>query len=176
MQFLIETVSQPQDSTTLPCNPPRWTTFNYYDESDPKEDTGGATFARDMTVGEFVERTIASEDVPCNVCKKTGMEHYTYWMHSKERISVSLAKVTPADDSTIDTNNLRSPPRSIEPRIFCWTTCKTCQLFETTPRALMSPGTYLFSFSKFCELILYDSNFYPSEVSSASLLFIGLPN
>ncbi|KAK4699611.1 hypothetical protein P7C70_g6650, partial [Phenoliferia sp. Uapishka_3] len=153
MHFLAETACTSAGPTEVPCKPPTWLTFDYWDESHTPPLEGRPA---DVPLGQLIERLILGRDVACATpsCKRPGSEHCSYWMHNKQRISVSLSSLTPASATT---------PLSTNPRdIAAWTTCKTCH--AQTPITKLSPASYAYSFTKYAELLLYDSGFVPTPV------------
>lgn len=163
MQFLIETICLTAGEA-LPCKPPKWTSFDYYDNHEPSP--AGTTAGKDFKLGQLVELLVAGKDDICDslACKKPGRDHAVYWMHSNERISISLATIPLADADDDPTAELdleaSTPPfESTHPRISLWTTCKICH--ASTKPMLMSAATYAYSFAKFAELLLYDPKFVP---------------
>lgn len=102
---------------------------------------------------------VEAKDLPCeksaNGCQKLRHDHVTYYMHSKERIGIELGILS--DDLSPPLES--SPNQSFQPRISNWTICLECQA-KTIPRVL-SAAALQFSFSKYCELLLYDSEFVP---------------
>lgn len=163
MQFLVETICLTAGTDALPCKPPKWISFDYFNSHDPSPHAG-TTAGKDFKLGQLVELFVAGKDVVCGsaACKKPGHDHAVYWMHSNERISISLATIPlPVDEPTaeLDLNATTPPFESTHPKICLWTICKTCH--ATTAPMLMSAATYSFSFAKFAELLLYDPNFVP---------------
>lgn len=152
MHFLVETACKDAEPSAQSCKLPQWLTFDYWEDistlaSEAKEDRP------DNTLGQLLERLVAGQDVACDGCKRPGREHCSYWMHNKERISVSLS-AHPAAPAAPE-----QPNDSTRPRIGAWTTCRTCH--AQTPVTALSAAAYAFSFSKYAELVLYNSEFVP---------------
>lgn len=162
MHFLVETSCPDAGPTTPACKPPQWLSFNYWDE-DARRYCGAKEGRPDVTLGQLVERLVANKDAPCDTpgCKYFGIDHCTHWMHSKERISVSLSTIpsSPLDESEPIVNLPLPKFETTRPRIGVFTTCRTCH--AQTPVSLLSAAAYAFSFAKYAELVLYDSDFVP---------------
>lgn len=151
MQFLAETVVAGAAEGTLPCKPPQWLQFPFYhrDSASPGKDTA---------LGQLIERLIDRRDAPCEAsdCKEVGSRHHLLLHHSKERLCISLSTIPQADDIL---PLQASPSDSTSPRIAAWSTCSLCH--AQTSAALLSVAAYSYSFSKYCELVIYDSTFVP---------------
>ncbi|KAF8264840.1 hypothetical protein EI94DRAFT_1779477 [Lactarius quietus] len=111
----------------------RWVTYMYYGGDDC-----------DQCLGDMITSMChrAEEACPQQACKIPQQGHERRWTHGGIRVT---AKTEP-----------QSPPASPDVRsqeIEMWHSCKICQ--ESTTRCNMSDGTYLFSFAKFLELLLY---------------------
>ncbi|KAI0260351.1 hypothetical protein BC834DRAFT_973492 [Gloeopeniophorella convolvens] len=100
----------------------------------------------DRCLGDTVAAMCAHAEEPCIQpgCKALQWRHERRWMHGGFRI---VAKIDAHDASA------SRDPRSEE--VAMWQSCKVCG--ESTARCTMSDGTYLFSFAKFLELLLYSS-------------------
>ncbi|KAI5475980.1 hypothetical protein MNV49_000539 [Pseudohyphozyma bogoriensis] len=160
MQFLVEAACPDAEGELQQCKAPKWLAFSYFVNHLSGEQ---AYLAPDVSLGQFIEQLVDRRDLPCETagCKKVGREHVLQWMHSKERISVSVASMEAvvektSEEKSVELHGTTEPSR---PRISTWTTCKTCQ--ARTPPSLLSLASYLFSFSKFAELLLYDPDFVP---------------
>ncbi|THH14287.1 hypothetical protein EW146_g6020, partial [Bondarzewia mesenterica] len=103
-----------------------WRTYAYYEEGE-------------SSLGEMVHDICARAEEPCDRpgCESTRGHHELRWMHDGTRI---VAKTHPIEQADED-------------RIEIWQSCRVC--YETTPRCIMDDGTYLFSFAKFLELLVY---------------------
>lgn len=151
MQFLAETVVIDAPEGTVPCKPPQWLQFPFYQHDS-------ATSSKDTTLGQLIERLIDRKDAPCDTseCKEVGSAHSLLLHHSKERLSISLSTIPqPYSERQLKV----SPSDSTRPRIATWSTCNVCHA-QTSP-TLLSIAAYSYSFSKWCELVIYDTTFVP---------------
>lgn len=127
------TSSLPDEKGTKPssftqCDTPRVLSYQFFDD-------------RDARLGEFVTETVALAKELCEVpgCKYKRGEHQRRYIHNATQITfdVDTDKESVKDDGWI----------------LMWQSCSICG--EKTERKRMSDGTFLFSFSKFLELLVY---------------------
>lgn len=157
IQFLVETVLNHAAPDTLACRVPQSQSFSYYQNDQLSTDsTSNAT--RDLTIGQTIERFVEDRDLLCDAvgCTKLRHDHTTYYMHSKERIGISLSFLVndPNSPSVVEESY-----DSVRPRISTWTTCQICHTM-TDPH-LLSTASLCFSFAKYAELLLYDPDVLP---------------
>ncbi|EPQ53029.1 hypothetical protein GLOTRDRAFT_139979 [Gloeophyllum trabeum ATCC 11539] len=99
----------------------------------------------DRRLGETIEELVSSAD---EMCLKPGCifkkgDHERRWIHNGTRVRVKVD----ADDSDPDR---KDPP---EEDVGMWLSCALCG--RRTGKVRMSDGTYLLSFAKFLELLVY---------------------
>lgn len=154
MQFLVETVLKDTTQSPLPCRPPRWITYNYYDRRPVT--TQDPTRLPDLLLGQFIEQMVAGAEVACEhgECQGRGRDHELGMMHAQERIRIS---VSPLSGVTLPG---ATPLAGELPGIFLWTACQVCA--AQSPVHAMHSATRLFSLAKYFELLLYDASFIPS--------------
>lgn len=157
IQFLVEVVLNHAPADILACQPPQSQAFSYYQHDQPFTDST-YTSTRDLTIGQTIQQFVDDRDLPCDAtgCTKLRHAHTTYYMHSKERIGISLNFL--ANDPNI-TSEVEENSNSVQPRISTWTTCQICHAM-TDPH-LLSTASLCFSFAKYVELLLYDPDILP---------------
>lgn len=149
MQFLVQTVLADPTIRTSSCEPYQWLTFHYFEDSVQDQGVGV-----DSTLEGFVRRIIGDQEAKCNHCDRPNKEHTIVLLHHNEKIEISvssLESVNPQPDLH------ESAPSSS--RILQWHTCNICQAITAT--TTLSPTSSSYSFAKFLELLLYDSNLIP---------------
>ncbi|KAI0065116.1 hypothetical protein BV25DRAFT_1799271 [Artomyces pyxidatus] len=122
-----------EHKTYLHCGPRAdWRTYAFYANTASEENA-------DRSLGETVATLCGCARDPCfrPDCKTPRGQHERRWMHNSVRI---VASVKPSDDAN-------------DSDIQIWHSCQVCS--EVTPRCKMNDGTYLLSFAKFLELLLY---------------------
>ncbi|KAH8985256.1 hypothetical protein EDB86DRAFT_3105782 [Lactarius hatsudake] len=111
----------------------RWVTYMYYGGGDC-----------DQCLGDVITSTCSRAEEPCPqpACKVLQGRHERRWTHGGICVTAKTEPQVPFASPDV---------RSQE--IEMWQSCRICQ--ESTARCNMSDGTYLFSFAKFLELLLY---------------------
>ncbi|KAH9172442.1 hypothetical protein EDB89DRAFT_2095957 [Lactarius sanguifluus] len=111
----------------------RWVTYMYYGVGDC-----------DQCLGDVITSTCSRAEEPCPqpACKVLQGRHERRWTHGGICVTAKTEPQVPFASPDV---------RSQE--IEMWQSCRICQ--ESTARCNMSDGTYLFSFAKFLELLLY---------------------
>ncbi|KAG8928069.1 hypothetical protein FRC02_007402 [Tulasnella sp. 418] len=163
----------PPTKPTKPCITAHWRTYSYYSQNQLPS---SASITPDMSLGKFVETTIGSsvlylatpkkdeetdekdedddgEDVEvilpaCNRpgCGKKRLEHGFNWIHAGVKVTARIEEVDhfPEEEEQAD---------SEDEEIWMWNGCKVCG--EKSEKRGMSDGSYLFSFAKYLELLIY---------------------
>ncbi|KZT01952.1 uncharacterized protein LAESUDRAFT_662877 [Laetiporus sulphureus 93-53] len=112
-----------------------WVTYRYYRR--------GAE--ADESLGEVISRLCATAEEPCNQpgCQFLQGDHDLRWIHGGVRIvaTVNLLSSSAKDSSPEDD------------AVLMWESCAVCG--RETRREHMSDGTYLYSFGKYLELLIY---------------------
>ncbi|KAK2463301.1 hypothetical protein APHAL10511_004956 [Amanita phalloides] len=126
----------------LACGRPRWETFWYYTK-------GGSQ--HDLTLGEVITEF---SSVFSNVCDEQGCtskcgEHQLKFTHGKTCIELSFSAV---DDDGQESKD----------GIVMWESCAVCRVKSTMKE--MSDGTYLLSFAKYLELLIYSPAIHSSPI------------
>ncbi|KAI0701295.1 hypothetical protein BC835DRAFT_236879 [Cytidiella melzeri] len=118
----------------IPCGKHRrWLTFRYYSQADE-------------CLGETVLRMCSRADQPCDNpdCRTTRGKHELRLLHADTLITILVSGDSPlvfsADDQPAE----------------MWSSCRICK--KETPKIRMHDGSYLLSFSKFLELLVYSSS------------------
>ncbi|KDQ21242.1 hypothetical protein BOTBODRAFT_60985 [Botryobasidium botryosum FD-172 SS1] len=117
---------------SLPCIQPHWRTYRYYATSTDKR------------LGEVVE-LLCSDSGMCDKagCNKERVEHSVSWVHAGVRVWGDIAERN--EQSEVDSGG-----------ITMWTSCTACG--EKTESLGMSDASYLLSFGKFLEILIYSPN------------------
>ncbi|KAH9920629.1 uncharacterized protein B0H18DRAFT_1023703 [Fomitopsis serialis] len=112
----------------------KWTTYRYYQRSHKT----------DETIGETIGRLCATAEEPCPEpgCQFLCSDHDMQWIHAGVRIVATISLPANADEE----------PKDKEP-ISMWQSCAVCG--KETSKQQMHDGTYLFSFGKYLELLIY---------------------
>lgn len=113
----------------------RWMRFRYYSRED------GA----DKTLGGMIMRMATTAEDQCGNpgCQSKRYQHELDFIHGGTRVTVNI---NPLEDVIQ------------EERIDMWQTCVMC--WARTKTARMSDGTFLLSFGKFLELLVYSQSFH----------------
>ncbi|EKM74879.1 hypothetical protein AGABI1DRAFT_80588 [Agaricus bisporus var. burnettii JB137-S8] len=110
-----------------------------------------STNVRDRRLGEIIYEMIRDANSPCTTTTTTGGggcgymngEHELRIVHAGIRVSINVSG---------------SEHKENEDQIEMWQSCKVCQ--KGTARIEMSDGTFLFSYAKFLEVLIYSSSIY----------------
>ncbi|KAF9456920.1 hypothetical protein BDZ94DRAFT_1326638 [Collybia nuda] len=115
------------------CERPTWRTYQYYSD-DPNGDG---------TLGETIVDFAARADNPCDQpgCTYKHHQHELRLIHDGILVTIKVTKFG-ADKPSLEDN-----------RIDVWESCGLCD--SESKRHEMSDGTYLLSFGKFLELLVY---------------------
>ncbi|KAJ8517836.1 hypothetical protein ONZ45_g5018 [Pleurotus djamor] len=121
--------------STISCGQPQWLTYRYYSKEAPQ----------DRCLGEVITEWVSSAQLPCSnaQCKLKQGQHEQRFIHHNVQISI---KIEDGENETRwrDWDDIEM-----------WQSCAVCA--ACTGRQPMSDGTYLFSFAKFLELLVYSS-------------------
>ncbi|GAA6061162.1 hypothetical protein JCM10212_005748 [Sporobolomyces blumeae] len=150
MQFLMQTVSQDAPKGAPPCEPPQWVTFRFFDAGASFD--GQTSSVGDVSLELFVERLLERRSRKCPRCDRPHGEHTLVLMHNDEKVEIS---VVPRDDEVGSTPDSTPGHPSLAHRHLC----KFCD--ASTPATELSPTAASYSFAKYLELVLYDSNLIP---------------
>ncbi|CAG8501415.1 14331_t:CDS:10 [Gigaspora rosea] len=112
-----------------PCSEPEILVMEYYRESD-------------RTLGQYLEEMSSRSAYLCSTCDRPLLMHYHSFCHGNSRITVYIDE------------NLGHSHLSVD-QIFMSTRCKQCGI-ETSP-ILMSEDTWKYSFGKYLELSVYQT-------------------
>ncbi|KAF4621994.1 hypothetical protein D9613_009505 [Agrocybe pediades] len=120
-----------------PCGKPHWITYQYY-----VPDSG------DEVLGEWVHNLTRRRTSACirPGCKFSQGEHEFRVIHDGIRIVIRVSAPTQGLDNS-DTEDIEM-----------WTSCAMCD--AKSPRKKMETGTYLMSYAKFIELLVYSPLFW----------------
>ncbi|KAL1914822.1 uncharacterized protein VTP21DRAFT_7914 [Calcarisporiella thermophila] len=121
--------------TTVPCQGPEITIFEYYRESD-------------IPLGQFIEELCQESNYicPARTCDRQMLLHYRSYAHGRGRVTAMLEKMP-------------APLPGMENTILMWSYCKICK--QTTPVIPMSEETWKYSFGKYLELTFYHTPMRP---------------
>ncbi|KAI0738229.1 hypothetical protein C8Q80DRAFT_1292532 [Daedaleopsis nitida] len=99
----------------------------------------------DESLGEAIIRWCNTAEDPCYHpdCHFQRGDHDMRWMHGGVQMIATIALPNPGEASTSDD------------LIRMWQSCATCG--KETPKAIMHDGTYMFSFAKYLELLVYST-------------------
>ncbi|KAG2002409.1 1-phosphatidylinositol-3-phosphate 5-kinase [Coprinopsis cinerea AmutBmut pab1-1] len=119
----------PQSGLKL-CGRPHWVTYQFFSR-DPSSD---------QTLGNALSDFIATADLPCerSGCPYKRGQHELRLIHGGTQVVVRIDSSKPSEN-----------PEGIE----SWETCAVCQ--ASTPRGPLSDASWLFSFGKFLEVLIY---------------------
>ena len=101
--------------------------------------------ASDMTLGQFVEMLCleSSNICPAKGCERPMLSHVRTYCHARVSIAVEL-------------DELETPVPGMQDSILMWSTCRICN--AVTPIVSMSEEGWMYSFAKFLELIIYNTD------------------
>lgn len=143
--------------TTVPCHGPEPLLFQYYNQNS------------DITLGHYLEDMCSNAERQCssNMCKRPELLHYRSYVHGQARINVMM-------------ENFECPQPGMTDIILMWSFCKRCN--NPTPVVPMSQSTWNYSFGKFLELSLYQSNVQcradicPHDIARDHVRYFGFKN
>ncbi|KAM3589760.1 Mitochondrial distribution and morphology protein 12 [Umbelopsis sp. WA50703] len=143
--------------TTVPCHGPEPLLFQYYNQNS------------DITLGHYLEDMCANAERKCssNMCKRPELLHYRSYVHGQARINVMM-------------ENFECPQPGMTDIILMWSFCKRCN--NPTPVVPMSQSTWNYSFGKFLELSLYQTNVQcradicPHDIARDHVRYFGFKN
>ncbi|KAJ2955477.1 hypothetical protein NQZ79_g8517 [Umbelopsis isabellina] len=143
--------------TTVPCHGPEPLLFQYYNQNS------------DITLGHYLEDMCSNAERQCssNMCKRPELLHYRSYVHGQARINVMM-------------ENFECPQPGMTDIILMWSFCKRCN--NPTPVVPMSQSTWNYSFGKFLELSLYQSNVQcradicPHDIARDHVRYFGFRN
>ncbi|KAJ7330381.1 hypothetical protein DFH08DRAFT_786154 [Mycena albidolilacea] len=122
-----------------PCGRPHPSTFQYY-----AHNAGGE--GNDRSLGAALERMAGDAGGPCRRCAEGCAwregEHVGRIVHGGVRVGVTVKRKGGGEDEAKEGAKIRM-----------WASCAVCGV--ETPRVEMSDGTYLFSYAKFLEVLIY---------------------
>ncbi|KAM6499935.1 hypothetical protein JOM56_005443 [Amanita muscaria] len=149
--------------THNPCGRPRWTTFWYYSESSPlslpKRD-------HDPTLGEVIQNLSAAFSLDCDEprCHYKCGEHQLKFVHDGVRVDVHLSS---AEGEGIEEGKGKEKTGNAIP-LRMWEACTVCDKKSVVRE--MSDGTYLLSFAKYLELLIYSTLVHSSSICEHNTL------
>ncbi|KAJ6515534.1 hypothetical protein C8R45DRAFT_1067124 [Mycena sanguinolenta] len=149
--------------TYAPCDRPCWATYQYYSRGEE----GG-----DSSLGETVRRLCEGAGNPCarSGCAFAQGEHVVRLVHGGVKVVIALREVEDEEEAEIketekevkagdekdgakgSTLSTATSPEDGE-QIYMWLSCAVCR--KRTDKTEMNDGTYLFSYAKFLEVLIY---------------------
>ncbi|KAF9445443.1 hypothetical protein P691DRAFT_710328 [Macrolepiota fuliginosa MF-IS2] len=123
---------------TLCCGRPLWRTYRYF-----SRDSG-----EDQPLGEAVSELLTTADLQCAIpgCLFKVGEHERRIVHGGVQITIATTTQSTEDVNEKDKGKDRDG-------IVMWESCRVCE--KESARVGMSDGTYLFSYAKFLEVLIY---------------------
>ncbi|KAI9060832.1 hypothetical protein FKP32DRAFT_1632308 [Trametes sanguinea] len=114
----------------------RWLHFRYYQQHGRQWDE---------TLGEAVIRWCMTAEDPCihPDCRFQRSEHDMRWIHGGVRLIATVSLPNPGDSASLTKDDA----------IYMWHSCSVCG--KESHKEVMHDGTYLFSFAKYLELLVY---------------------
>ncbi|KAH9943601.1 hypothetical protein B0H21DRAFT_695546 [Amylocystis lapponica] len=111
----------------------RWITYRYYDSTDE-------------TLGEAITRMCSTAEELCDKpgCQYRRGDHDVRWIHGNVRILATVSVPAAATQAKSDQS---------DEILRMWESCAICG--KESRRDRMTDGTYLFSFAKYLELLIY---------------------
>ncbi|KAI8379331.1 uncharacterized protein BYT42DRAFT_568429 [Radiomyces spectabilis] len=143
--------------TTVPCQGPQIRIFQYYRHPS------------DMPLGQYVIELCADATQPCPslMCEHSMLDHYRSYAHGNGRVNVMIEK-------------FECPQPGMADKLLMWSYCKECD--RPTPVIPVSENTWNYSFGKFIELSLYQTNVHcradicPHDISRHHVRYFGFMN
>lgn len=116
--------------TSMACQSPEVRRFEYY-----------RTDSSDLTLGQYIEDTIAHAFGPCpsSFCARTLCEHYRAYAHNNSKVVVDFERCQEAHAGSTT--------------ILMWRHCHKCDI--TSSAVPLSENSWKYSFGKFLELIFH---------------------
>ncbi|ORY98089.1 hypothetical protein BCR43DRAFT_260756 [Syncephalastrum racemosum] len=116
--------------TAMACQSPEVRRFEYY-----------RTDSSDLTLGQYIEDTIAHAFSPCpaSFCARTLCEHYRAYAHHNSKVIVDFERCQDSHASSTT--------------IIMWRHCQQCDI--TSSAVPLSENSWKYSFGKFLELIFH---------------------
>jgi 1-phosphatidylinositol-3-phosphate 5-kinase len=144
-------------ATTVPCHGPEPLFFQYYSQSS------------DITLGHYLEDLCWHAERKCSssMCARPDILHYRSYVHGQARINVMI-------------ENFECPQPGMADIILMWSYCKRCN--NPTPVVPMSQNTWNYSFGKFLELSLYQTDVQcradicPHDIARDHVRYFGFKN
>ncbi|KAI9348296.1 hypothetical protein DFJ73DRAFT_438887 [Zopfochytrium polystomum] len=133
----------------LPCQQSKLLTVEYYSKSGNFQD---------RTLGQYIIMLCLRSDTPCRdgVCGGRPMGgHVTTYTHHNAKVVVTVKAGLPPKSIAVD-----SDPYLQLQTIVMWSECKDCG--ARTPFLPMSDSTWLYSFGKYLEVLIYNPKFFPN--------------
>ncbi|GLB42601.1 putative phosphatidylinositol-4-phosphate 5-Kinase [Lyophyllum shimeji] len=133
----VGTVVDSDGETLVVCGRPVWRRYRYYAQEEEE----------DVSLGTALMDFAETAEKPCEVSKgrHTLASHETRLVHGNVRVIVNVERKQEHDEEVE------------EGTIEIWESCATCK--ARSARRRMSDGTYLLSFGKFLELLIYSPVF-----------------
>ncbi|CAI2172898.1 14794_t:CDS:10 [Funneliformis geosporum] len=128
-----------------PCHNHEITTMEYYNKNNDHPD---------KCLGEIINLLCDQAHEICQdaSCDHPGLDHISTYTHNTGRISITLEELP---DPHV---------KSFSDSILMWTQCESCSV--KTPIVQMSRATYLYSFGKYLENLIYNEDFTPKTLCS----------
>ncbi|CAG8515932.1 7915_t:CDS:2 [Funneliformis mosseae] len=128
-----------------PCHNHEITTMEYYNKNCDHPD---------RCLGEIINLLCDQAHEICEdaSCDHPGLDHISTYTHNTGRISITIEEL---------------PDQKLKPlsdSILMWTQCEPCSM--KTPIVQMSRATYLYSFGKYLENLIYNEDFTPKTLCS----------
>lgn len=144
-------------ATTVPCHGPEPLFFQYYNQTS------------DITLGHYLEDLCWNAKRKCSssMCERPEMLHYRSYVHGQARINVMIEE-------------FECPQPGMTDIILMWSYCKRCN--NPTPVVPMSQNTWSYSFGKFLELSLYQTDVQcradicPHDIARDHVRYFGFKN
>ncbi|KAF8968465.1 hypothetical protein BDZ97DRAFT_1902851 [Flammula alnicola] len=140
------TASNLPQSDLSPCGKPHWITYQYYSQRP-----GG-----DFILGDWARDLSTRRTMPCDRsgCTFSQGQHEQRIIHDGVRIAIRVAEEKgKGKEKEEETKEASNESESEDEGIEIWESCAVCD--AKTTRTKMNDGTYLFSFAKFLELLIY---------------------
>ncbi|KAJ7249724.1 hypothetical protein B0H12DRAFT_1121540 [Mycena haematopus] len=161
-----------QHQAHVPCDRPCWATYQYYSHGEGNGEGG------DSSLGEMVRRVCEGARKPCARpgCAFAQGEHVVRLVHGGVRVAIAVYEVEDNKDKEVEeetketkeekkagdekdersgkgsTLSAATTTEDSEP-IYMWLSCVVCK--KRTDKTEMNDGTYLFSYAKFLEVLIY---------------------
>ncbi|TFK51229.1 hypothetical protein OE88DRAFT_1799856 [Heliocybe sulcata] len=135
----LTTSADPPAPQFATCGERRWSTFVFNDWSS-------SSYTSDKRLGEVIENLTLSADESCSRpgCTFKRGDHERRWIHNGFRVRAKVETLESEEDKS------KAPD---EEDIRMWLSCTSCG--KKSAKQKISDGTYLLSFAKFLELLVY---------------------